>query len=606
MKKRFLSLMLTMAMCVGLISGFCVTAYATDKTQEEAIEWVKQQEGKALSYSGTNSPQCVDLIKFYYEFLGEEHLDGHAYEYETNALPEGWTRTKGGVPQPGDILVYSKRADDDYGHVAIYESDESIYHQNFGYPYVIKTAKKYSDLRNNTYWGCIHPNFRAPIELGDYVQMGTYYGEPILWRCVAFEKISGYDEAGYPIIDSTDTVTEYQDGYLPLLLSDKIICLKPYDAATSANSGTGSHSRSSYGSRSYGGSNCWYDSNIRSWLNSDAYGVDWICGNPPLDTYVHNGYNDYAFEAGFLTNFTDDEVNAINAVTQKSIVSASESGNGVYDSGSELHQYGSYKSGVSDIVKNYANAYAMQTTDKIFLLDVEQLHTVYANSNVLGSNYYIGTVTEQCVNNSEYTAKTLTSGAKWDYWLRTPDTDTFYSGDACYEYTVRCVYSNGNVMNSFPGGESAYDGDIGVRPACYLSNVSLKGEGTVDNPYKLAGISVYLDGKEIQFDQPPVMVDDRVMVPIRAILEAMGYIVSWDEETQTASALGGSTYIVIQVDNNIITYTRNADTYTYECDVPPQVISDRTLVPIRAVAECLGCTVEWDDASQNVIITSAN
>lgn len=83
------------------------------------------------------------------------------------------------------------------------------------------------------------------IGLGDYIQMGTYYGEPIKWRCVAFEKIIGYDDSGNPIIDSTNNSMEYKDGYLPLILSDKIICLKAFDAITDENSENteNSHSR---------------------------------------------------------------------------------------------------------------------------------------------------------------------------------------------------------------------------------------------------------------------------------------------------------------------------------------------------------------------------
>ena len=65
----------------------------------------------------------------------------------------------------------------------------------------------------------------APIQLGDYITMGTYaegYDDPkpIKWRCVSFDKIIGYDADGNPIIDSTDTVTVPTPGYLPLMLVD--------------------------------------------------------------------------------------------------------------------------------------------------------------------------------------------------------------------------------------------------------------------------------------------------------------------------------------------------------------------------------------------------
>ena len=107
------------------------------------------------------------------------------------------------------------------------------------------------------------------VQLGDYIRLGSYDGEPILWRCVSV------DENG------------------PLMLSDRVLCdYMPYDARTSANPNSGSHRRSGY--RSKYGSNHWRDSDMRSWLNSDAEAgeVEWLCGNPPTKDYVmeYNGH----------------------------------------------------------------------------------------------------------------------------------------------------------------------------------------------------------------------------------------------------------------------------------------------------------------------------
>ena len=138
------------------------------------------------------------------------------------------------------------------------------------------------------------------VQLGDYIRLGSYDGEPILWRCVSV------DENG------------------PLMLSDKVLCdYMPYDAQTSENSTRGSHRRSGY--RSKYGSNHWRDSDMRSWLNSDAEAgqVKWLCGNPPKDGYIMGG-GAYDGKAGFLNGFTRDEAAAIKTVTQRSIVSHPE------------------------------------------------------------------------------------------------------------------------------------------------------------------------------------------------------------------------------------------------------------------------------------------
>ena len=52
----------------------------------------------------------------------------------------------------------------------------------------------------------------AVLRLGDYIQMGTYGGEPIMWRVMEFEKISETNEDGSPVIDSADITYEYTDG----------------------------------------------------------------------------------------------------------------------------------------------------------------------------------------------------------------------------------------------------------------------------------------------------------------------------------------------------------------------------------------------------------
>ena len=102
------------------------------------------------------------------------------------------------------------------------------------------------------------------VQLGDYIRLGSYDGEPILWRCVSV------DENG------------------PLMLSDKVLCdSMPYDAQTSENSTSGSHHRSGY--RSKYGSNHWRDSDMRSWLNSDAEAgqVKWSLRQPAQGRLYH-------------------------------------------------------------------------------------------------------------------------------------------------------------------------------------------------------------------------------------------------------------------------------------------------------------------------------
>ena len=116
----------------------------------------------------------------------------------------------------------------------------------------------------------------------------------------------------------------------------------------------------------------------------------------------------------------------------------------------------------------------------------------------------------------------------------------------------------------------------------------------------LTHIKIILDGRELSFDQPPIMESDRVMVPMRAIFEELGYDISWNQNTKTATADNWYNTITVQINNPSIYY----DGGVYYCDVSTKVISDRTLVPLRAIAECAGCDVEWDGNEKTVFIYS--
>ncbi|MCM1233646.1 MAG: fibronectin type III domain-containing protein [Ruminococcus flavefaciens] len=158
--------------CISLV--LCVLQVCLEKgvanaytghTVDEGIAWAASKVGQSLegdNYYGTNNScayQCVDFIICYYKYLGVAPSTGNGCDYATNALPSGWTRVKGGQPQRGDILVYSESDSNLAGHVAIYESDRSTYHQNIGENRkVTHETFQYNELRN-PYWGYIRPDW---------------------------------------------------------------------------------------------------------------------------------------------------------------------------------------------------------------------------------------------------------------------------------------------------------------------------------------------------------------------------------------------------------------------------------------------------------------
>lgn len=119
------------------------------------------------------------------------------------------------------------------------------------------------------------------------------------------------------------------------------------------------------------------------------------------------------------------------------------------------------------------------------------------------------------------------------------------------------------------------------------------------------GITVMLDGKKIEFDVEPILVKDRTMVPMRAIFEALGAKVDWDDDKQTAFGMNANTVVAFQIDNNKMQKSSvDGKSETIELDVPAMLVNDRTLVPLRAISESFGNKVDWVDETQTVIITS--
>ena len=125
-----------------------------------------------------------------------------------------------------------------------------------------------------------------------------------------------------------------------------------------------------------------------------------------------------------------------------------------------------------------------------------------------------------------------------------------------------------------------------------------------DNPYMtVSGTSQEIDpGRGTK----PVIIPEwgRTVVPIRAIVEALGGTISWIPETRGITILLGDIGIGLQIGNStaLVKYSPvKIDPNNY--DVKPIIINDRTMLPLRFVAESLGCDVGWDPDTRTITIT---
>ena len=111
-------------------------------------------------------------------------------------------------------------------------------------------------------------------------------------------------------------------------------------------------------------------------------------------------------------------------------------------------------------------------------------------------------------------------------------------------------------------------------------------------------IKVVFNDEEITFDVSPIIINNRTMVPMRAIYEALGATVEWNIVTNTASGTKNGIVVEFTIGEPKVYVNMNAKVI----DAPAVIINDRTLVPVRALAEGFGIDVKWDSTKHTVFL----
>ena len=103
----------------------------------------------------------------------------------------------------------------------------------------------------------------------------------------------------------------------------------------------------------------------------------------------------------------------------------------------------------------------------------------------------------------------------------------------------------------------------------------------------------YVDPENVEVF--PIIKAGRTLVPARFIAESLGTEVGWDDATQEVTIKGPGTDIALQIGS--AAYTVNGQ--AFEFDVPAETINDRTMLPLRAIAEALGKEVSWKETGRD-------
>lgn len=116
-------------------------------------------------------------------------------------------------------------------------------------------------------------------------------------------------------------------------------------------------------------------------------------------------------------------------------------------------------------------------------------------------------------------------------------------------------------------------------------------------------VTVMVDNEQVEFeDQTPVIIEGHTLVPVRAVFEKAGAQVSWDQDTQTATIIKDKYTVTIKYGESVM----RKNGVEIELEQPADVINNRTMIPVRAIAEAMDFSVTWDGHHSLILVSTDN
>ena len=143
--------------------------------------------------------------------------------------------------------------------------------------------------------------------------------------------------------------------------------------------------------------------------------------------------------------------------------------------------------------------------------------------------------------------------------------------------------------------ENKFDTAIAVSDTITPSTYKAK-----EIKFQVGSDKFYVDGNEKTFDVIPYIKNSRTYVPVRFITESLGASVEWNEGNKQVTIRSEEAIIELTIGSRRIIVDDNI----YNLDIAPEIVNDRTMLPVRFVAEYLNCEVNWEPETKSVIINA--
>lgn len=111
-------------------------------------------------------------------------------------------------------------------------------------------------------------------------------------------------------------------------------------------------------------------------------------------------------------------------------------------------------------------------------------------------------------------------------------------------------------------------------------------------------ITIAVDGRTLQTDVPPTVIQGVTMVPFRSVFEALGAVVQWDASTRTVTGTKDTTVVQLRIGSRIA----DLNGVKIPIEVPGTIIGGRTMVPAPFISESLGVDIRWNENTRTVVV----
>lgn len=116
--------------------------------------------------------------------------------------------------------------------------------------------------------------------------------------------------------------------------------------------------------------------------------------------------------------------------------------------------------------------------------------------------------------------------------------------------------------------------------------------------YADTDIGIEINGITLVTDTSPTVENGRLLVPVSHLMRALGAEVTWNAQTLTVDIAHETGIITLTINNR----TAQVNGQPVQMEVPPRIINNRTLVPLRFLSENLDAQVEWDGVNRMVYV----